>query len=43
MILIAVTGVVNRREMLRAGIIVGLACAGVIFLFFYALSQLGLI
>ena len=43
MMLIAVTGVVNRREMLRAGTIVGLACAGVIFLFFYTLSRFGLL
>ncbi len=41
MILIAVTGVVNRREMLRVGLIVGLACAGVIFLYFYTLSRFG--
>ena len=41
MILIAVTGVVNRREMLRVGLIIGLACAGVIFLYFYILSQFG--
>ena len=43
MILIAVTGVVNRREMLRVGLIIGLACAVVIFLYFYTLSQFGLI
>lgn len=43
MILIAVTGVVNRQEMLRTGAIVGLACSGVIFAFFLLLSQFGLI
>ncbi len=43
MILIAVTGVVTRREMFRTGAIVGLACAGVIFVFFYLLSQFGMI
>ena len=43
MILIAVTGVVNRQEMLRTGVIVGLACSGVIFMFFLLLSQLGMI
>ncbi|MYC95182.1 MAG: DASS family sodium-coupled anion symporter [Caldilineaceae bacterium SB0661_bin_32] len=43
MILIAVTGVVNRQEMLRTGVIVGLACSGIIFMFFLMLSQLGMI
>ena len=43
MILIAVTGVVERQEMLRTGLIVGLACAGVIFLFFSLLSQFNMI
>ena len=43
MVLIAVTGVVSRREMMRTGAIVGLACAGVIFVFFYLLSQFGMI
>ena len=43
MILVAVTGVVDRREMIRSGVIVGLACSGVIFVFFYLLSQFGMI
>ena len=43
MILIAVTGVVNRQEMLRTGVIVGLACSSAIFVYFLLLSQLGLI
>jgi len=43
MILIAVTGVVSRREMLRAGLTVGLACSGVVFVFFLLLGQLGMI
>jgi len=43
MILIAVTGVVNRQEMLRTGVIVGLACSGIILMFFLTLSQLGMI
>lgn len=43
MILIAVTGVVNRQEMLRTGAVVGVACSGAIFAFFLLLSQFGLI
>ena len=43
MMLIAVTGAVDRREMMRTGMIVGLACASVIFVFFYLLSQFGMI
>ena len=43
MMLIAVTGAVDRREMMRTGIIVGLACSSVIFVFFYLLSQFGMI
>ena len=43
MILIAVTGVVDRKEMLRSGLIVGLACATIIFLFFYLLSRFNMI
>lgn len=43
MILVAVTGAVSSKEMMRVGLIVGLACATVIFLFFFLLSQMGLI
>jgi sodium-dependent dicarboxylate transporter 2/3/5 len=43
MTLVAVTGVVERKEMLRAGLIVGLPSALVVILFFYVLSNLGMI
>lgn len=43
MILVAVTGAVGSKEMMRAGVIVGLACVAIIFVFFYLLSQLNMI
>lgn len=43
MTLVAVTGAVDRKDMLRAGLFVGIPSAGVIALFFYLLSQFGLV
>ncbi|MEX1019236.1 MAG: DASS family sodium-coupled anion symporter [Litorilinea sp.] len=43
MTLVAVTGVVPRTVMVRAGLLVGLPCAVVILLFYYGLSLIGLI
>ncbi len=43
MILVAVTGVVNRKEMMLSGMVVGFAGATVIFVFFYLLSQFSMI
>lgn len=43
MTLVAVTGVVPRAVMVRAGLMVGLPCALVILLFYYGLSLMGLI
>jgi solute carrier family 13 (sodium-dependent dicarboxylate transporter), member 2/3/5 len=43
MTLVAVTGVVERREMTTAGLIIGLPSAVVVIVFFYGLSLLGLI
>ena len=41
MTLIAVTGAVEGKDMIRSGLIVGLVCAGVLVLFFTLLSTLG--
>jgi sodium-dependent dicarboxylate transporter 2/3/5 len=41
MTLVAVTGLVDRRSMMRSGLMVGLPSALVVFLFFYLMSQLG--
>jgi sodium-dependent dicarboxylate transporter 2/3/5 len=43
MTLVAVTGAVESKDMMRAGLFVGLPSALIIFLFFYSLSQFGLI
>ncbi len=43
MTLVAVTGVVGRKDMLRAGLIVGIPSTLVVALFFFILSSLGLI
>ncbi len=43
MTLVAVTGAVENKDMMRAGLFVGLPSALIIFLFFYILSQFGLI
>ena len=43
MTLIAVTGAVEGKDMIRSGLIVGLACAGVLVLFFSLLSTFNLI
>lgn len=43
MTLVAVTGVVERKDMVRAGIIVGIPSALIILAFFYTLSNYGLI
>jgi solute carrier family 13 (sodium-dependent dicarboxylate transporter), member 2/3/5 len=43
MTLVAVTGAVDRKDMLRAGLIIGLPSAGLVIIFFYVLSSLGLI
>jgi hypothetical protein len=40
---VAVTGAVDRKDMLRAGLIIGLPSAGLVIIFFYVLSSLGLI
>ena len=41
MTLLAVTGAVEGKDMIRSGLIVGLACAGVLLIFFTLLSTLG--
>ncbi|HRJ41004.1 MAG: DASS family sodium-coupled anion symporter [Caldilineaceae bacterium] len=41
MTLIAVTGTVEGKEMIRSGLIIGLACAGVLLLFFAILNWVG--
>lgn len=43
MTLVAVTGVVDRKDMLRAGLLVGIPSAIVVAIFFYLLSLAGLI
>lgn len=43
MTLVAVTGAVERKSMLWAGIMVGLPAAATVIVFFYLLSRLGLI
>jgi sodium-dependent dicarboxylate transporter 2/3/5 len=43
MTLAAVTGAVERKSMLRAGVVVGVPATLVILIFFYLLSRLGLI
>jgi len=43
MTLVAVTGAVERKEMVRAGLIVGIPSALVILVFFYIISMFGLI
>ncbi|HXF63445.1 MAG TPA: DASS family sodium-coupled anion symporter [Caldilineaceae bacterium] len=43
MTLVAVTGAVERKEMMRTGLIVGLPSALFVLVFFYGLSLLGLI
>jgi di/tricarboxylate transporter len=43
MTLAAVTGAVERKNMIRAGLVVGVPSAIVVILFFYLASQLGLI
>lgn len=43
MTLVAVTGAVESKEMIRSGLIVGIPSALVILLYFYALSYFGLI
>jgi sodium-dependent dicarboxylate transporter 2/3/5 len=43
MTLIAVTGAVSSKEMIRAALIVGIPCAVVLFLFFYVASLFGFI
>ena len=43
MTLVAVTGVVDRKDMLRAGLIVGIPSAIFVGVFFYLLSLVGLI
>jgi sodium-dependent dicarboxylate transporter 2/3/5 len=43
MTLVAVTGAVESRDMMRAGLIVGIPSALIILIFFYILSQMGLI
>ena len=43
MTLVAITGAVESKEMVRAGIIVGIPSAVVILLFFYLLSMFQLI
>ena len=43
MTLVAVTGAVESKDMLRAGLIVGIPSAVVILVFFYTLSWFGLI
>jgi sodium-dependent dicarboxylate transporter 2/3/5 len=43
MTLVAVTGVVERKQMMRVGLIVGLPSAVFVLLFFLVLSQVGLI
>jgi sodium-dependent dicarboxylate transporter 2/3/5 len=43
MTLVAVTGAVERKEMMRAGLVVGIPSALVIILFFMVISRLGLI
>jgi sodium-dependent dicarboxylate transporter 2/3/5 len=43
MTLVSVTGAVERKDMLRAGLVVGIPSALVILGFFYALSRFGLI
>lgn len=43
MTLVAVTGAVERRDMVRAGMVVGIPSALFIILFFYAMSSLGMI
>ena len=41
MTMVAVTGLVDRKSMLRAGLIIGVPSALVIFVFFYLMSWLG--
>ncbi|MBI3961052.1 MAG: DASS family sodium-coupled anion symporter [Chloroflexi bacterium] len=41
MTLIAVTGAVEGRDMIRSGLIIGLVCAGVLLLFFMLLNTVG--
>ena len=41
MTLIAVTGAVEGKDMIRSGLIVGLACAAVLLIFFTLLSTIG--
>jgi solute carrier family 13 (sodium-dependent dicarboxylate transporter), member 2/3/5 len=43
MTLAAVTGAVERKSMMRAGLVVGLPAALVIIVFFYLMSRFGLI
>lgn len=43
MTLVAVTGAVDRKEMVRAGIYVGLPSAVIVIVFFYLLSIIGLV
>ena len=43
MTLAAVTGAVERKSMMWAGLVVGLPSALVVMLFFYLMSRLGLI
>ena len=43
MTLVAVTGAVERREMLRIGFLVGVPSVLLVYVFFYVLTLLGLI
>jgi sodium-dependent dicarboxylate transporter 2/3/5 len=43
MTLVAVTGAVERKNMVWAGLVVGLPCAFVVIIFFYLMTQLRLI
>ena len=43
MTLVAVTGAVERKDMVRSGLLVGIPSALIILLFFYGLSHFGLI
>lgn len=43
MTLVAVTGAVESKDMVRAGLVVGIPSAFVVLIFFYALSRFGLV
>jgi len=43
MTLVAVTGAVESKDMVRAGLVVGIPSALIIILFFFALSHFGLV